>query len=267
MWKTAGRFSNGKINVQKVIIESESGINIPSLVMKPEKGESHNSIILHISDQGKPTNLEKPSITLALVDEGFAVLSIDVRGIGETDPSLPFTLTKFTARPELLWRRDQLAINSLSLKRTMLGMRTFDVLNVIHYIKFCDDLQSKSIVIVGEGLGGLWALLAASYNSEVKAVVCIRTLPSYKLLLNSHYYNVWNYFWVPGALRDFDIPDLSRLVAQRRQLWINPVNALAEPLEEKEFREILTYREEYQFIHMTDISPKNLATEIIKFLQ
>jgi hypothetical protein len=85
--------------------------------------------------------------------------------------------------------------------------------------------------------------------------------------LNSHYYNVWNYFWVPGALRDFDIPDLSRLVAQRRQLWINPVNALAEPLEEKEFREILTYREEYQFIHMTDISPKNLATEIIKFLQ
>jgi hypothetical protein len=57
------------------------------------------------------------------------------------------------------------------------------------------------------------------------------------------------------------------LVVPRKQLWINPVNALAEPLEEKEFSLILTNQEEYQFVHTTDTSPRKLAIEIIKFLQ
>ena len=38
------------------------------------------------------------------------------------------------------------------------------------------------------------------------------------------------YFWVPGALRDFDIPDLVRLVSPKPQVWIDPVNALGEKL-------------------------------------
>ena len=145
-------------------------------------------------------------------------------------------------------------------------MRTLDVLKVIGYIKSRDSLKDKSIVVVGEGLGGLWALLATSYNTDVDAVVCIGTLPSYKLLLNSQYYNVWNYFWVPGALRDFDIPDLTRLVAPRQMLWLNPVNALDEPLKEKEISGILINREDYQFVHTMDTSPGILVTEIIKFV-
>jgi pimeloyl-ACP methyl ester carboxylesterase len=148
----------------------------------------------------------------------------------------------------LQWRRDVLALQSLSFKRTMLGMRTFDVLKIIDYIKSNDILKDKSIIIIGEGLGGLWGLLAAIFHPDVEGVICIGTLPSYKLLLNSRYYNVWNYFWVPGVLKDFDIPDLSRLVVPRKQLWINPVNALADTLEEKEISAILTNKEEYQFV-------------------
>jgi cephalosporin-C deacetylase-like acetyl esterase len=197
--KSAGTLSNEQFNVEKVIIESEKGINNPGLLIKPKNNEKHKFLVLHVSDQGKPTVIDRASIPLALVSAGFEVLSIDVRGIGETDPSPPILLTKYTGRPEPQWQRDVLAINSLSINRTMLGMRTLDVFNAIHYIQSRDDLQNKSIAVIGEGLGGLWALLAASYNSEVDAVACIGTLPSYKLLLNSHYYNVWNYFWVPGA--------------------------------------------------------------------
>jgi hypothetical protein len=86
-------------------------------------------------------------------------------------------------------------------------------------------------------------------------------------LLNSRYYNVWNYFWVPGVLEDFDIPDLSRLVAPRKQLWINPVNALAVTLKEKEISSILTNKEEYQFVITPETSAKNYVNEIINFLK
>ena len=265
--KSAGIVRTESFEAEKFIIKSEKGIELPALLLKSNNGVKHKTLILHVSDKGKPLKVDKASLPIALVGERYDVLSIDARGIGETDPSLPLLLTPYSGHLQSQARRDELAILSGLLKRTMLGMRTFDVINAIHYIKSRDDLRDKSIVIVGEGLGGLWALLAATYNSDVDAVVCIGTLPSYKLLLNSQYYNVWNYFWVPGALRDFDIPDLSRLVAPHRQLWINPVNALAEPLEEKEISVILTNREEYQFVHTMDTSPGNLANEIIKFLQ
>jgi len=260
-------FSNEKIEVEKIIIESEKGIDIPTLLMKPKTGESNKTLILHVSDQGKPIEISKPSIPIELVSSGFEVLSIDVRGIGETNPSPSIPLTKYSGSPELQFRRDALALNSLSFKRTMIGMRTLDVLKVIDYIKSRNGLKDKSIVVIGEGLGGLWTLLSASFNPNVDAVVCVGTLPSYKLLVNSQYYNIWNYFWVPGALRDFDIPDLSRLIAPCRQLWINPVNALAEPLEEKEMSQILTNHEDYKFTKLTDSSPKNLVNEIIKLIQ
>jgi cephalosporin-C deacetylase-like acetyl esterase len=264
--KPAGIVRTESFEAEKFIIKSEKGIEVPALLLKSKNGVKHKPLILHVSDKGKPNQVDKLSLPIALVGERYDVLSIDVRGVGETDPSLPLLMTPYTGFLRSQAQRDNLAINSLSLKRTMLGMRTFDVLKVMDYIKSREDLNSRAIVLVGEGLGGLWALLAASYHSDADAVVCIGTLPSYKLLLNRQYYNVWNYFWVPGALRDFDIPDLSRLVAPRRQLWINPVNALAEPLEKKEISLILTNLEDYQFVHTTDTSPNSLANEIIKFL-
>ncbi len=265
--KSAGIVRTESFEAEKFIIKSEKGIEVPALMLKSNNGLKHKPLLLHVSDIGKPIRVDKESLPIALVSERYDVLSIDVRGIGETDPSLPLLLTPYSGNLQSQARRDKLAILSGLLKRTMLGMRTFDVINVMDYIKSREDLNRRPIVLVGEGLGGLWALLAMIYNSNADAVICVGTLPSYKLLLNAQYYNVWNYFWVHGALRDFDIPDLSRLVAPHRQLWINPVNALAEPLEEKEISVILTNQEEYQYVHTTDTSPENLATEIIKFLQ
>jgi hypothetical protein len=70
-------------------------------------------------------------------------------------------------------------------------------------------------------------------------VIAVNTLPSYQLLLSAKYYNLQDYFWVPGALRDYDIPDLVRLAATRKQMWIDPVDALSKPLAPKEASEIM----------------------------
>jgi cephalosporin-C deacetylase-like acetyl esterase len=156
-------FSNESLDVEKIIIESEKGIEIPTLLMKPKTAESKKILFLHISDQGKPIAIDSLSIPFELVKKGYQILSIDVRGIGETDPSPRIPLTQYTAWALLQWRRDILALKSLEFKRTMLGMRTFDVLKIIDYIKSNNILKDKSIIIIGEGLGGLWGLLADFY--------------------------------------------------------------------------------------------------------
>jgi hypothetical protein len=79
-------------------------------------------------------------------------------------------------------------------------------------------------------LGGLWAVTAAVFDNRISGIVTIDALPSYMPLIKNKYYNkVWGYFWLPGALKDFDIPDLAMLASSKRQLWINPVNQMGEP--------------------------------------
>jgi len=229
----AGTFESQGFSTEKFLYQSEEGIQVPALLLKPNCPKFDKCIIIHTPDKGKPTKPDNNFIPITLVRKGYTVLSIDVRGTGETDPSLPVIMTKYSGHVPRQWVRDVLEIQSGIFNRTMLSMRTMDVIRAIDFISSRDDLKNKQVVIVGEGLGGLWSTLAAAYDPRAEKVVCVGTLPSYKLLVDNQYYNVWDYFWVPGALRDFDIPDLVRLVVPRKQLWVNPVNELAERLDKK----------------------------------
>ena len=58
----------------------------------------------------------------------------------------------------------------------------------------------------------------------------ISTEETMRLITGSPYYACRDYFWVPRALQTFDLPDLASLVAPRRLAWIDPVDAMLEPL-------------------------------------
>jgi pimeloyl-ACP methyl ester carboxylesterase len=103
------------------------------------------------------------------------------------------------------------------------------VIRAVDFLKSRRDLKGRKVVVVGEKIGGLWALMASIYDQRVEGIVTIGTLPSYMPLITNKYYNkVWGYFWVPAALRDYDIPDMSRLNSHKPQVWIDPINALGE---------------------------------------
>ena len=46
-------------------------------------------------------------------------------------------------------------------------------------------------------------------------MITVDTVSSFKLIVGSQYYATRDYFWVPGALKDFDLPDLVALVSPR----------------------------------------------------
>lgn len=223
-------FTLGNLSIEKLTYESEKGIIIPALLMKPKNVRPGSPLYIYASDKGKPDKFNSTVLPFLLAKNGFTVLAIDVRGAGETSVIPPMGLNKYTGYDPLLWQHDALEIECGSFGRTSLGMRTFDLLRGIDFIASHEDLKGRKIVMLGEGLGGLWALLASVYDVRVEGVATIGTLPSYKELIANQYYNVWGYFWVPGALRDFDIPDLARLVSPKPQVWIDPVNNLGEKM-------------------------------------
>jgi len=265
--RAAGTFTTDTFTVKKLAIESEKGIELPALLLKPKKADASKPVVIHASDKGKPTRCDPPSVPLLLAKDGYTVLSIDVRGIGETDPSPAVALTKYTGYAPMQWRRDCLAIGCPGFGTTMLALRSFDVIRAIDFAASRDDLRGRKIVLVGEGLGGLWALTAAAYDERPTAVVTVGTLASYRLLLSSHYYEVWNYFWVPGALRDYDIPDLARLLAPRGQLWVNPAGALAAPLAREQAVSLLEGAGDMQIIQTPGGSPLEIVRAMQSFLR
>jgi hypothetical protein len=247
------------LSIEKLTYESEKGIIIPTLLIKPETVKPRSPVYIYASDKGKPTRFENSILPFVLAKNGSVVLSVDVRGIGETSPTPPLGLNLYTGYTPLQWQHDVLAIQSASFGRTTLGMRTFDIIRGVDLINSRDDLRGRNIVAIGEGLGGLWALLASIYDSRIAGVVLVGTLPSYKLLITNQYYNAWGYFWVPGALRDFDIPDLARLLSPKPQIWIDPVGALGEKLDFRNTSSIIIQTEKLHIFTPDHKYPRTIS--------
>ncbi len=237
------------INIEKFAYKSEKGVVVPALLYKPFNLKSSGPLYLHISDQGKPDRFDPSGLPLNLASKGDLVMSIDVRGLGETSPSPPLVLNNSVFSIELppnvplqyrlRYKSEVLAVQSTSFGQTLTGMRVCDILKGLELIHSREDLKDRDIILVGEGAAGFWALLAAFYDSNVQGLVTIGTMPSLKLLITSKYYNVWDYFWMPGILRDFDIPDIAKRLTKIPQFWIAPIDARAEKLSTGSARNII----------------------------
>jgi len=215
---------------EKLVLESEPGIRLPALLLTPKQAKAGESVVVHLSDEGKPVSTAQPSLALELVRAGHPVFSLDVRGAGETDPRDRAKLKPLTGYEPQQFQFDSSAVCAAQLGTTLLAMQTLDVIRGLDWLAARDALAGRPVVLVGEGLGGVWALAGAAFDRRPVGVACVRTIPSYRLIVDSPYYASRDYFWVPRALATFDLPDLAALVAPRRVAWIDPVDAMLAPL-------------------------------------
>ncbi|NQT53639.1 acetylxylan esterase, partial [bacterium] len=225
-----GTYGGAAFRAEKLLVESEPGIRLPMLLLRPTSPAREGAVILHAAERGKPARPRGPSLALELVRRGHVVLSVDVRGAGETDWRNRATLRPLTHYDPPQASFDSLAVQAATLGTTLLAMRTRDVIRSMDYLASRRELAGRPFVLVGEGLGGLWVLSAAAFDARPAAVVCVRTVPSYKLIVGARDYRVRDYFWVNGALKDFDVPDLVGLVAPRPVLLVDSVDATLERL-------------------------------------
>ena len=71
---------------EKLVLESEPGIQLPALLLKSKQGKDRGPVLVHLSDEGKPADATRSTLAMELVRSGQTVFSLDVRGAGETDP-------------------------------------------------------------------------------------------------------------------------------------------------------------------------------------
>jgi dienelactone hydrolase len=200
--------------IDKLILETEPGIRLPALLFKPAKPNGRRCLYLH--GEGKQVDAQPGGPIDRLVQRGDSVLAVDLRGVGELGPT-----------GESLWGGNWYDFfTSYLLGRSMLGMRTEDVLACARYLSEMEGSgQTFRVDLVASGVAGPPALHAAALESQLfDTVKLARSLASWSDLVRHPFAPGQLVNTVHGALRAYDLPDLLRILPRDKAIVLEPLD-------------------------------------------
>jgi hypothetical protein len=216
--------------LEKVLFMSEVGIPVPGLLWRPQ---SPRAVIVVAHESGKAAAAESPMIS-PLVQNGYAVLAVDLRGRGET-------LGRTAGRRD---NNFHFVSNGIAFDRPAAGRRAFDLKRAVDFIERRTELAGRPVYLAGIGGDALAALLAAADDSRIAGVACGGFVNSFASLSTPAAWTSrteairnWNSSamrWgrldngeftvdlgavIPSSLLAADIPDIASLIAPRKLLY------------------------------------------------
>jgi len=219
--------------LEKVFFLSEDGQPVPGLLWLPQNQPAPYRTLIMVNDLGKSAVAESGMVE-SLMERGFAVLSVDLRGRGET-------LGKSHTRED---NNFHFAVHSVMWGRPAAGRRAFDLKRAVDFVQRREDLSLEGLAIVGFGDEALTALLAAVDDPRIKSVACagyqnsfVSQMISAQVSSRAELVRVWNSSamkWgrldngrfkadlgsvIPSILLTADIPDIASLVFPRKLLY------------------------------------------------
>jgi cephalosporin-C deacetylase-like acetyl esterase len=210
----------GDVHVRhRFTLATAPGINIQAEFYRPADGKHPVLLVLKdsLSPTLEPSRTEEIKKFRALADAGTAVLVIAPRpsppGNEETKASIlgPFYLT--TLRAELVGK-------------TLLGLRVDDVIAAVNFMQDSTTGDPNQISAQASGHLGLVLLHAAVLDPRIKHITIDHTLESYASLMQAPMPIDAPEDILPGVLRHYDIPDLTRALGPRLTLT-NPLPGTA----------------------------------------
>jgi hypothetical protein len=171
-------------------IETEPGIEIPA-TFRPG---STQAAVIWIDSATAPEPAEE------------GVLAIDPRGFGES-------AVKPVARGYS--SEYSRAMRAILVGKTMLGMQVFDTLRAFEFLRRQSGVDAKRIRVAGRGNAGVVALIAAALEPAFVGAESEGAPVSWLEIARRKTHSGIANLVVPGVLRDFDLPDVHKLVAPR----------------------------------------------------
>ena len=203
-----GRIKREEYHIDKLVLKTGSSVPLPGLTFHPRSPVDDAYLYLH--DDGKTGDTGSDAPVEKLVDEGFAVVTIDLSGQGETGPDKkrdPF-LTD--------WKTYYLAY---LLGKPLLGIRVEDTLAAADFVAYYQKERNdpRKVHLVGVGQTGIVALHAAALHPELFASVTIRNTPrDWSSIVKQTVPAGQLDSAVHGALEAYDLPDLVEMIGKKK---------------------------------------------------
>ena len=213
----------GPLRLEKVVYYSEPDIFIPGLLFLPKTEGPHPAVIF-VNEGGKSAGNIVEDYLKPLAAAGNVVLSIDPRGMGETDPMAPRSSAPASFKDFVHDSEASFYYDSLRIGKTPLGARAADVIKAVDYLATRKEVDAARVSAIGHGLGGLIVLYAAALDDRIQSAAATRSLISYEAVTENELYTHRFTSFAPGAIGDFDLPEVAALVAPRPLLLVNSVD-------------------------------------------
>ena len=226
--------SNGwmdNIAVDEFEFYSEPQVRVTGWFFTPAKGGPRFPTVVIASEGGKNHLLYETSGVRQLVQKGFAVCAIDLRGLGVSTPHDPPAGPLFYGDVPL---HERYAWTCFTLGKPLLGQRVWDFLRCLDYLESRRDVDSHRILGLGESGAAMAVLLSAVLDDRLRSVLFDRLVATYASIVEEKSYSLDLTWFLFDVLRHFDLPDLSALLAPRPCWLLNATNAQGEALAESE---------------------------------
>jgi pimeloyl-ACP methyl ester carboxylesterase len=197
----------------------ERGIVVGDRVM--EAGAFSRGLAIVIADLGKDDPRIRRAVIDPILNAGYQVLALDLRGWGESKPRPTGLNAKFD------WE-DFFAYRALEIGRPLLGQRLKDLLAIGP-----SRTHRRSWTLVGVGANAsLVAAHAALLDQRVDGLITVDGPLSYRSMLEDPLSKQPVSAVLPGVLGAYDVRDLYAAGAPRRTLILNPEDAQRRPVNE-----------------------------------
>ena len=204
--QTLGEEKLDGVTVKKLVLEPEPGISLPALLVQAADAPEKTDVVLYVSDSGKTSGWDEN--ILPLVKAGKSVLTVDLRGYGETQ--------SFEKKNRQYYRNEFLGSDgkefyiAYNLGKTFVGYRTEDLLAVTRWLKaqsFCAGVElyglSEACIPV---LHAAVLEKAAGTYSHVTLENCLVSWTN--TVENGGHSNTPLVSTVHGALKVYDLPEM-----------------------------------------------------------
>jgi hypothetical protein len=217
--KSVGRIEREGYLIEKLVIEREGEVPVPALLFVP-KAQGKVPGVLYLDGRGKAADAAPGGAVEKLVKAGSVVLSIDVRGCGETT----------AIQPPGYWHPEYpIAHMAIQLGRPLLGQRVEDTLAALDVLAARQEADPAKLSIVGIERGGPVALHAAALDERLREVAIEGAIESWMdVVATKLCVNQMNQV-VPRALTRYDLPDLAKAIAPRPVHISKPVDPTGKP--------------------------------------
>lgn len=204
-WKDLGRIPREEYHIDKLVIRTDSGVPLPGLTFHPPSPVDDAYLYLH--DDGKLGDTEVDGPIDQLMQDGYAVVTVDLRGQGETSSG---------KRDPVLsdWKTYYLGY---LLGKPLLGMRVEDTLAAADFVAYYQKKRTapRKVHLVGVGQAGIVALHAAALHPDLFASVTLRNTPrDWSSVVQDNIPAGQLDSTVHGALTVYDLPDLVDLAGE-----------------------------------------------------
>jgi cephalosporin-C deacetylase-like acetyl esterase len=206
-WEDRGRAERDGYHIDKVVLRTEATTPLTALTFHPP--DPSDDAYLYLHDDGKLGDSEIGGPIEKLVDQGFAVVSVDLRGQGETSAGKrDATLTD--------WKTYYL---SYLLGQPLLAGGINDALSAADFVAYYQKKRDnpRQVHLVGVGQAGIVALHAAAINPQLFASVTLRGTPrSWASVVRQNSPSGQLDSTVHGALKIYDLPDLVSVIGEAK---------------------------------------------------